>query len=55
MRGAHVTRAVSLGNVNGDADATVIETGTSGLTAAAYLAALAHRMVVVDRQPMPGG
>ncbi|KMO78037.1 phytoene desaturase family protein [Mycolicibacterium chlorophenolicum] len=38
-----------------DAEAIVIGAGTGGLTAAAYLAALGRRVVVVDRQPMPGG
>ncbi|BBX16791.1 phytoene dehydrogenase [Mycolicibacterium duvalii] len=38
-----------------DAEAIVIGAGTGGLTAAAYLAALGRRVLVVDRQPMPGG
>jgi all-trans-retinol 13,14-reductase len=38
-----------------DAEAIVIGAGTGGLTAAAYLAALGHHVVVVDRQRMPGG
>jgi all-trans-retinol 13,14-reductase len=38
-----------------DAEAVVIGAGSGGLTAAAYLAAMGRRVVVVDRQSMPGG
>lgn len=38
-----------------DADVIVIGAGTGGLTAAAYLAVMGRRVVVVDCQSMPGG
>ncbi|MBI5105172.1 MAG: FAD-dependent oxidoreductase [Solirubrobacterales bacterium] len=38
-----------------DADVVVIGAGAGGLTAAAYLAAAGRHVIVVDRQPMPGG
>lgn len=38
-----------------DADAVIVGAGTGGLTAAAYLAVMGRRVVVVDRQSMPGG
>ena len=37
------------------ADVIVVGAGAGGLTAAAYLAALGRRVVVVDRQPVAGG
>ena len=38
-----------------DAEVIVIGAGSGGLTTAAYLAALGRRVIVVDRQPRPGG
>ena len=38
-----------------DADVIVVGAGAGGLTTAAYLAALGRRVIVVDRQPVPGG
>lgn len=38
-----------------DADVIVVGAGAGGLTTAAYLAALGKRVIVVDRQPTPGG
>ena len=43
------------GGAKQDAEAVVVGAGCGGLTAAAYLAAMGRRVVVVDRQPMPGG
>ena len=37
------------------ADVVVVGAGIGGLTTAAYLASLGRRVVVVDRQPVPGG
>lgn len=66
MHGAHpewLTVAVSQLSREGvvmtalgeDADVIVIGAGTGGLTAAAYLAVMGRRVVVVDRQSMAGG
>ena len=38
-----------------DADVIVVGAGAGGLTTAAYLAAVGRRVIVVDRQPTPGG
>ncbi len=38
-----------------DADVIVVGAGAGGLTTAAYLAALGKRVIVIDRQPEPGG
>ena len=38
-----------------DADVIVVGAGAGGLTTAAYLAALGRRVIVVDRQSVPGG
>jgi phytoene dehydrogenase-like protein len=38
-----------------DADVIIIGSGTGGLTAAAYLAVMGRRVVVVERQPVAGG
>ena len=38
-----------------DADVIVVGAGSGGLTAAAYLAVMGRRVVVVDRRSMPRG
>ncbi len=50
-----IREGVTMMFASNDADAIVIGAGTGGLTAAAYLAVMGHRVVVVDRQSMPGG
>ncbi len=44
-----------MSNQGADADVIVIGAGAGGLTTAAYLSALGRRVIVVDRQRVPGG
>ncbi|MGZ6670591.1 MAG: phytoene desaturase family protein, partial [Solirubrobacteraceae bacterium] len=48
-------REAIMSSTGKDADVIVVGAGSGGLTAAAYLAVMGRRVVVVDRQSMPGG